>query len=114
MVNDVGYEAAVQAVLDDENVDVGIVGCVPMTPACNTLPPSQGHGENLYRDTSVVTRLMKIKNQHPKAWTAVVDGGALYEPMVQILEESGVPVFRNADRALKLFELFCRKKLRAI
>lgn len=111
MVNDVGYEAAIQAVLDDENVDVGIVGCVPMTPACNTLPPSQGHGENLYRETSVVSRLMKIKNQHPKAWTAVVDGGPLYEPMVQILEENGVPVFRNADRALKLFELFCRKKL---
>jgi acyl-CoA synthetase (NDP forming) len=112
MVNDAGYEAVIQAVLDDENVDVGIVGCVPMTPACNTLPPSQGHGENLYRDTSVVTRLIKIKNQHPKAWAAIVDGGPLYEPMVRLLEENGVPVFATADRALRLLDTFCRKKLR--
>ena len=30
----------------------------------------------------------------------VVDSGRLYDPMVDALEEGGVPVFRSSDRAV--------------
>jgi hypothetical protein len=46
-----------------------------------------------------------------KAWIAVVDAGPLYDPMAHALEEGGIPTFRTADRALKLFGRYCVARL---
>jgi hypothetical protein len=44
---------------------------------------------------------------------AVVDAGAIYDPMARALAAAGVPTFRSADRALRVFNLFCGERLRA-
>jgi acyl-CoA synthetase (NDP forming) len=106
------YEQAVRAVLSSDAVDVGIVGIVPLTGALNTLPPGQGHGEDVFRDDSTAGRMVRLHRESRKAWVAVVDAGPLYDPLVRLLEEGGVPTFRTADAALRLFDVYCAARLR--
>ncbi len=111
ILGDEGYETVVRRVLDDPAVDVGLVGCVPLTGALNTLAPAPGHGEDLAREDGIVKRLVRLAREGGKAWVAVVDAGPLYDPMSHALEEGGVPTFRAADRALRLFSRFCAARL---
>jgi len=106
------YEQAVRAVLAADAVDVGIVGIVPLTGALNTLPPGQGHGEDVFRDDSTAGRMVRLHRESRKAWVAVVDAGPLYDPLVRLLEHGGVPTFRTADAALRLFDIYCAARLR--
>jgi acyl-CoA synthetase (NDP forming) len=112
MADDTAYEQAVRAVMEDENVDVGIVGCVPMTPALNTLTRGECHHEDIDREDSVVQRLLRLNDEIAKPWVAVVDAGLLYDPMAARLQAAGIPTFRTGDRALRLFDVFCEAKTR--
>ena len=111
MADDLAYEEAVKAVMDDEDVDLGIVGCVPMTPALNTLASGTNHRESICCKESVVQRLLGLNDQTKKPWIAVVDAGELYDPMVRQLECAGIPTFRTVDRALRLLNLVCANRL---
>jgi acyl-CoA synthetase (NDP forming) len=111
MADDLTYEEAVRAVLEDPGVDVAVVGCVPLTGALTTLAPSPGHEEHVWRESSVAARLARCRGD--KASVAVVDSGALYDPMADALEANGIPTFRTADRAVRVFERFCRARIRA-
>jgi len=112
MADDAAYEEVVLAVMEDESVDVGIVGCVPMTPALNTLAHDERHHEDIDREDSVVQRLLRLNDKIAKPWVAVVDAGILYDPMAARLEGAGIPTFRTADRGLRLFDIFCEVKTR--
>jgi len=111
MMPDAPFVEGCRLVLADENVDIGLVGCVPLTAALQTLAPAEGHGEDVYAEDSVARRLVKLKGQVAKPWVAVVDGGPLFDPMARLLEQGGIPTFRTADRALRLFGRFCSAKL---
>jgi acyl-CoA synthetase (NDP forming) len=111
MTTDAGYDAITRAMLGDENVDVGVVGCVPMTPALNTLAPGKEHPEDLYSDEGVVARMRRIRESTSKAWVAVVDAGPIYDEMATLLRAYEIPTFRTADRALRLFHRFCEERL---
>ena len=112
MLDDAGYETIVRRVLEDDNVDVGVVGCVPATPALNTLAASAAHGEDLLRDGSIACRLLQLKNEMQKPWIAVVDAGAIYDPFAEHLQAGGIPTFRAADRALRLLNVFVEERFR--
>jgi acyl-CoA synthetase (NDP forming) len=103
IMGDADYEEISRRVLADPNVDLGLVGCVPLTQALNTLVPGEAHGEDLAREDSIANRLVRLFHATAKPWVAVVDSGSLYDPMVARLEAGGVPTFRAADRALRLF-----------
>jgi len=77
----------------------------------NTLAPDRQHGEDLFAERSIARRLAGLKQSSTKPWVAVVDGGALYDPMASFLEQNEVPTFRTADHALRVFEMFCQSKL---
>ena len=113
ILDDEAYERAARAVLEDEHVDAGIIGCVPLSGAIDTLAAGEGHPEDVGRATSVARRLARLKDEVAKPWVAVVDGGPLYDPMAAVLAAHGVPVFRTADRASRMFEVFCRSRLDA-
>jgi len=102
----------VRAVMDDPQVDLGIVGCVPLTAALQTLPPGPAHREDVASAGAVAMRLRRVRDAIAKPWVAVVDAGALYDPMARLLEEAEIPTFRAADRALRLFNIFCAARLR--
>lgn len=112
ILGDPGYEEAVRALLADPSVSVGVVGCVPLTGALQTLPRGGGHGEDVERDGGIVARLVRLMRESPKAFVAVVDAGPLYDPMARALEEGGVPTFRAADRALRVFGRYCGARIR--
>ena len=102
ILDDEGYEGIVRAALDDAGVDGAIVGCVPLTGALDTLRPGADHTEDVAREDGVVPRLIRLSEESTKPWVVVVDAGRLYDPMAHMLEDAGVPVFRTADRAMRL------------
>jgi acyl-CoA synthetase (NDP forming) len=106
MLGDEGFEAAVRAMLDDPGVDLGVVGCVPATPALETLPASDAHGEDLASPGSIGSRLRQLQAGSTKPWIAVVDAGSIYDPLAEHLRSGGIPTFRAADRALRLLGVF--------
>jgi acyl-CoA synthetase (NDP forming) len=110
IMGDEATEAAVRAMLADPGVDVGIVGCVPHTGALETLAPGPGHSEDVAREGSIARRLIGLFDETDKAWVVVVDAGPLYDPLALALEVAGVPVFRAADRALRLFDRYCASR----
>lgn len=112
MLDDAGYETVVRRVLEDAHVDVGVIGCVPATPALNTLAASPCHGEDLLREGSIAQRLLQVKDEAHKPWIAIVDAGAIYDPFAEYLQEGGIPTFRTADRALRLLNVFVAERFK--
>jgi acyl-CoA synthetase (NDP forming) len=110
ILGDGDYVAAARAVLEDPGVHVGLVGCVPLTPALATLAAGPGHAEDLRREDGIVARLVRLRGETVKPWVMVVDSGRLYDPMVQALEDGGIPTFRTADRALRLLGSYCQHR----
>jgi acyl-CoA synthetase (NDP forming) len=106
---DDAYDETFRAVLDDPNVDCGIVGIVPLTPRMNTLAAGpDSNGEDVTRPDSLAVRYGELMAHGVKPWVAVVDAGALYSPLAAELEARGVPTFRTADRALKMLNIWIK------
>lgn len=112
MTGDAGYVQTTQALLEDPAFDALIVGCVPFTAALQTLPVAPHHGENLDAADGVVAGLIRQHAAATKPMLVVVDAGPLYDPMAAKLTAAGVPTFRTADRALRLFNVFCGARQR--
>ncbi len=109
MMPDAPFAGAAELLLADPGVDLGLVGCVPLTAAMNTLAAGDHH-EDLSRPDSVAALLVELWRRGSKPWAAVVDSGELYDPLAARLLDGGVPTFRTADRALRLLELYARAK----
>ena len=105
---DAGYAEVARAVLADPGVDLGLVGCVPLTGALQTLARGEGHAEDVGGPDSLASRLVRLNAATRKPWVAVVDGGPLYDAMARVLEDGGVPTFRTADRALAMLARWWR------
>lgn len=110
MLGDEGFAEAARAVLDDPGVDLGLISCVPLTGAMETVAPFDAglahpgpeHAEDGTRGTGVAARLARLATEVDKPWIAVVDSGSLYDPMTRLLEDAGIPTLRAADRAARL------------
>jgi acyl-CoA synthetase (NDP forming) len=112
MTGDEAYADTVRALLEDERYDAVVVGIVPLTAALNTLPPGADHREDMSRPDGIVARLAALKRDAGKPWVAVVDAGAIYDPMARALQAAGIPTFRSADRALRLLNVYCAERRR--
>jgi len=112
MANDEAYAETTIAVLEDENVDAAVVGCVPLTAALQTLPKDASHPEDMDNENSVVNRFIRIFKETSKPMVYVVNSGDLYNPMVKMLKDNHVPTFRSADQAVRLLSTYCVDRLR--
>jgi acyl-CoA synthetase (NDP forming) len=101
MAADEVYAQVIEHVLEDDEVDVAVVGVVPLTPALQTLPAGQGHDESILSEDSVARALATVAASSDKPVVAVVDSGRLFDPLADQLAGGGVPVFRAADRAVR-------------
>jgi acyl-CoA synthetase (NDP forming) len=110
-LGDQGFVAVARAILEEPGVDAAVIGCVPHTGSIVTLPAGPGHDEDLTRAGGIVPGLVELWRTTDKPWLAVVDAGDRYDPMAAALEAAGVPVFRGADRALRLFGRWCVARL---
>jgi acyl-CoA synthetase (NDP forming) len=111
LLGDEGNAEIFRAILADAAVDAGVFGCVPLTQALTTLAPGAGHDEDLARPGGIVSRLAALRRDSGKPFVAVVDAGALYDPLAVALEARGIPAFRTADRALRAFATWCAARL---
>ncbi|MCX6552707.1 MAG: acetate--CoA ligase family protein [Acidobacteria bacterium] len=114
MADDAAYAEVVAALIDAPGVDAVVVGIVPLTAALNTLAAGPGHREDFTAPGAIVGRLTELRRDGGKPWIVVVDAGALYDPMARSLLAHGIPTFRSADRALRLFNMFCAERLRPV
>lgn len=104
MTGDELFARAAEEILGDPNVDVGVIGCVPLTGALNTLPVSAGHNEDLACSDSIASRLSDLWQRTDKPWVVIVDAGRPYDALADRLEQAGIPVFRHMDRAVRILE----------
>ena len=111
MTGDEAYAEATRILMADPQVDAGVISCVPLTPALNTLAAGEGHNEDVARADSAASRLVELARASEKPWVAVVDSGELFDPMARVLRAGGIPVFREADRATRLLSIWCEARL---
>lgn len=107
MANDAAFAEAVRLVLEDAGVDGAVVGCVPLTPALETLAAGPGHAEDVQHQESIAERLVHLKEQIAKPWVVSVDAGPAYEPMRGLLRAGGVPTVEGIDRAARCLSTYC-------
>jgi acyl-CoA synthetase (NDP forming) len=112
MADDAAFAGCVEAVLSDDVVDCAVISPVPMTAALKTLAPGESHRENIYDPQSVGRRLAEIFRKTRKPFVVNIDAGALYQPLVDLLEDAAVPTFRRSDEALRFLSKYVRTSLR--
>jgi acyl-CoA synthetase (NDP forming) len=112
VADDSVFADCVQAMLEDENVDCAIVSPVPMTPSMQTLVPSRFHEENVYHPRSIAMRLIDIFHKTDKPFVVNIDAGDIFNPMVDCLEQAGVPTFRRSDVAVKFLRKYINNRLK--
>ncbi len=112
VADDATFAACVQAMLEDENVDCAVVSPVPMTPSMQTLTPGRLHNENLYHPGSIVMRLIDIFHKTDKPFVVNIDAGNLFMPVINCLEQAGVPTFRRSDIAVNFLRKYINNRLR--
>ncbi|MBW2368343.1 MAG: acetate--CoA ligase family protein [Deltaproteobacteria bacterium] len=108
--DDLAHAEIVKILSRDSGVDAVVVGLDPLSPATYTLA---GEMTSLDGEQSVVHLMPKIAHAGDKPVIGVVDGGSLYDPLVDALEEKGLPVFRSSDRAVAAIALYIEGRLAA-
>jgi acyl-CoA synthetase (NDP forming) len=112
VADDAVFAECVLAMLEDKNVDCAVVSPVPMTPSMQTLVPERFHEENLYHPKSIVMRLIDIFHKTDKPFVVNVDAGDIFKPMVDCLEQAGVPTFKRSDVAVKFLRKYINNRLK--
>lgn len=112
VADDAFFADCVRGMLEDENVDCAIVSPVPMTPSMQTLVPSRFHEENVYHPQSIVMRLIHIFHNTDKPFVVNIDAGDIFTPMVDCLEQAGVPTFRRSDGAVRFLRKYINNRLK--
>jgi acyl-CoA synthetase (NDP forming) len=101
------YEAVARIVLEADEVDLGIVGLVPIADSIETLAAGPGHPEDLARPGAIADRMAALWRETTTPWAAVVDAGSLYDPFADRLDAAGIPTFRTADAATRALAAVC-------
>jgi acyl-CoA synthetase (NDP forming) len=112
LADDRVFSECVRVLLEDSHVDCAIVSPVPMSPSMQTLVPGRFHEENLYHPQSIVMRLIEVFHQTKKPFVVNVDAGDIFQPMVDCLEQAGVPTFRRSDVAARFLRMYINNRLK--
>ncbi len=95
MASDAVYEQCVRIMMEAEEIDAVVVGCVPMTPAMLTT------AEEISKVDSIAHRIPRIFHEYIKPLIFVVDASETYDALASQVRIDGVPVFRSADQAMR-------------
>lgn len=95
MASDAAYEACIRVMLDAEEIDAVVVGCVPMTPALHSTPAELG------RSDSLAKKIPRLFAEAGKPLVCVIDCAEPYDLLARTIRAAGVPMFRSADQAIR-------------
>ncbi|MEI6079339.1 MAG: acetate--CoA ligase family protein [bacterium] len=101
VANDSIYVSCLKLLLNDKSVSAGIVSCIPMTPALKSIKEELG-------PESMFNMIEDYARTAEKPFVVVVDSGELYDPACKVIKS--VPVFREADRAVKALSKYITYK----
>jgi acyl-CoA synthetase (NDP forming) len=101
VANDTIYVSCLKALLKDASVSAGVVSCIPMTPAIKSIKEELGAG-------SMFNMIEEYAKGTDKPFVVVVDSGELFDPACKVIKS--VPVFREADRAVKALSKYLAYK----
>lgn len=113
VADDEVFCACAQAVIEDDGVDCAVISPVPLTAAMKTLAPSREHAESILDPGGFALGISQVVRATEKPVIVNIDAGKLYDPLAEILEQSGIPVFRRADEALRFLRSFMAGRLAA-
>jgi acyl-CoA synthetase (NDP forming) len=106
IADDATFAACARAILEDPGVDCAVISNVPMTPAQQTLPAGTGYSEDLSNPESFAPRLATVVRSTEKPVIVNIDAGERYTPLADYLENSGIPVFRRSDEAVRFLRTY--------
>lgn len=111
VADDAAFYGCAEAVLEDPGVDCAAISPVPMTPAMRTLAPSAEGGAGILDPESFAQRIIALFRRTDKPFVVNIDAGKVYDPMCELLEEAGIPVFRRSDEALRFLRRYVAARL---
>ena len=106
MANDVAFVAVVKTLLMAEEVDAALIGCIPLTPALQTLEKDSLHEENVESTEAIANKLISLQKESKKPFVFVIDSGATYESFRGIIQAGGIPCYPSSDRAARSLRQF--------
>jgi acyl-CoA synthetase (NDP forming) len=95
----------------DTNVDAIVVGLDPLSPAMRTLADPDSEKYSFSTSSSIAQAMPLLVAELKKPVIGVVDGGRLYDPLVDELMSNGMAVFRSSDRAVHALATYIEARL---
>jgi acetate---CoA ligase (ADP-forming) len=111
--DDEAHLQCVEALADDPNVDAIVVGLDPLSPVMRTLEKSARTGFDIYNENSVVQQLPDLVSVLEKPVIGIVEGGALYDAMIEKLMDQGVCIFRSCEQGMRALVKYTQARLQA-
>lgn len=111
--DDFVHAEAIRILAQAEGVDAVVAGIVPMSPVLRTLADPENIRFQLDDERSIATRLEHLLPELDTPVVCVVDGGRLYDPLVNRLKEAGLCVFSTADQAVGAIAQYIDGRLNA-
>ncbi len=111
--DDETHVQAVSAMAEDPDIDAVVVGLDPLSPAMRTLAECEAQKYSIDDRESIALRMPELAAKMAKPVVGVVDGGRLYDPLVDQLVGKGMAVFRSSDRAVQALALYIQGRLNA-
>ena len=109
--DDEAHAAVADILAQDAGVDAVVIGLDPLSPVMHTLKDTGVPAFAMDAEDGIVSRLRKVVQGCDKPLIGVIDGGRLYDPIRDALNNSGVPVFPVCDRAVAALSLYIEARL---
>jgi acyl-CoA synthetase (NDP forming) len=110
--DDTLHTQVVETLCDDPGVDSVIVGLDPFSPAVQTLPGNMRGNDALSSPDSIAVLMPQLARHSDKPVIGIIDAGRLYEPMAEVMEKDGLPIFRTCDAAVTTLAKYTGYRLR--
>ncbi|MHB0996873.1 MAG: acetate--CoA ligase family protein [Elusimicrobiales bacterium] len=104
MASDDAIGGVVKAALASDEFSGAVVSMIPLTAMMNTLPKGGAYPDDL--EKSFLKGAAAAARSAKKPLVFVVGSGTRYEPYCDYAQSLGVPVFRSADRAVRMYAKF--------
>ncbi|MBU1628183.1 hypothetical protein KKB18_12520, partial [bacterium] len=107
MADDEIFEKCIEYILMDDNVDALFLSIVPHTPQLHTTDKELKEDKE-----NIANRIIHQNNKTDKPILVSVNAGSYYNPLVEILENGGIPTFSTARRAMICMNRLINYKLK--
>jgi len=104
MATDRAVGEILSEIMNYSDARAAIVSMVPLTAALNTLPKSEKYPDDI--EKSFLKKAAEESKRTRKPVIFCVACGALYDPYVKYAMDLGIPTFRSADRAVRIYSRY--------